>query len=339
MFCTTSTIVQLYASREQIMRVSLDSTGSRCEGGNSTTMEGLRPQSGIEESISSVSSWLSSSLEYSTSTIKSVSGWGPSCSSEELPSTASVNDDDNSWRNVTTVPTTTRGSAMRKRHYSADGSPIFVRKAVDRTERAQTYKNIQTSHQAAKDRLAKAVADARKCKREARLLQHRVVAYSSPAASGTTSSSSTPLNNSLDTSITTRGATKQKTRDIDAPKHLPSAFKVKRTANDVRVHFDPFQNRIIDIPRINPADKPLLFYRQKEFRIFNRNELNLFHAYHFYEEMYTRETSFATKEALRRRMSSIANLMPKNDKTTKTKRSPAKKKKKRSMQAKPVKGG
>jgi len=234
---------------------------------------------------------------------------------------------------------------MRKRHYSADGSPIFVRKAVDRTERAQTYKNIQTSHQAAKDRLAKAVADARKCKREARLLQHRVVAYSSPVASSTTSISSTPLNNSFDTCasrnpITTpRGDTKQKTRDIDAPKHLPSAFKVKRTANDVRVHFDPFQNRIIDIPRINPADKPLLFYRQKEFRIFNRNELNLFHAYHFYEEMYTRETSFATKEALRRRMSSIANLMPKNDKTTKTKRSPAKKKKKRSMQAKPVKGG
>jgi hypothetical protein len=207
---------------------------------------------------------------------------------------------------------------------------------VDRTERAQTYKNIQTSHQAAKDRLAKAVADARKCKREARLLQHRVVAYSSPAASGTTSIISAPRNNSLDTSITTRGATKQKTRDIDTPKHLPSAFKAKRTANDVRVHFDPFQNRIIDIPRINPADKPLLFYRQKEFKVFNRNELNLFHAYHFYEDMYTRETSFATKEALRRRMSSIANLMP-NDKTTKTKRSPAKKRK-RSMQ-KPVKGG
>ena len=329
MFCTTSNSYHCtQRPREQIMRVSLDSTDSRCEGGNPTTMEGLRSQPGLEGTmISSVSSWLSSSL-----------GWGPSAS-EESPSTASVNDDDNSWRNVTTIPTTPRGSALRKRHYSANGSPISVRKAVDRTERTQTYKNIQTSHQAAKDRLAKAVADARKCKREARLLQHRVVAYSSPAASGTTSSSSTPLNNSLDTSITTRGATKQKTRDIDAPKHLPSAFKVKRTANDVRVHFDPFQNRIIDIPRINPADKPLLFYRQKEFRIFNRNELNLFHAYHFYEEMYTRETSFATKEALRRRMSSIANLMPKNDKTTKTKRSPAKKKKKRSMQAKPVKGG
>lgn len=326
-------MLPLHARTEQIMRVSLDSTGSGYEGCHLTTIEGLRSQPGIEGPISSVSSWLSSSLEYSTSTIKYLSGWGPSAS-EELPSTASVNDDDISWRNVTTVPTTPKGSAMRKRHYVAEGSPISVRNTVDRTERAQSYKNIQTSHQAAKDRLAKAVADARKCKREARLLQHRVLAYSSPVASGTTSIS-TPLNDSLDANITTRGDTKQKTRDT--PKHLPSAFKFKRTGNGVRVHFDPFQNRIIDIPRVNPADKPRLFYRQKEFRIFNRNELNLFHAYHFYEDMYTRETSFATKEALRRRMSSIANLMP-NDKTTKTKRSPAKKRK-RSMQAKPVKGG
>jgi hypothetical protein len=65
-----------------------------------TTMEGLRTQLSTEGPASSVSSWLSSSLEFSTSTIKSLSSWGSS----------NDDDDNDAWREVATIPTLPRGT-------------------------------------------------------------------------------------------------------------------------------------------------------------------------------------------------------------------------------------
>lgn len=260
-------------------------------------MEGLRPQQSTEGSTSTVSSWLTSSLDLSTPTIKYLSGWGIHVG-EDPPSAQSGNNDDDdtiSWRNVSTIPTTLSRTKtnLGKNSQSNDKLPTTctIRSIVDRKE---IYKNVQSSHQAAKERLTKAVADTRKNKNDAWLLQHRVPIPSLPTAASTGRAESDMM---------------FKTQRKDNP--FRSAFQAKKLHStcNVSVHFNLSLNETVVVPRVDPADKPLLFFRPKEFRVFNRDELNLFHAYHFYQEMYNDEMNFDSKEALRRRMSSIANLM------------------------------
>lgn len=296
--------------------VSLDSISrspivSTCEG-SKPRMEGLRPQQNTEGPTSTVSSWLTSSLDLSTSTIKYLSGWG-----EDPPSAQSGNNDDDtvSWRNVSTLPTTlSRAKTNLGRNSQFDDklpTTCTTRSIVDRKE---IYKNVQSSHQAAKERLTKAVADTRKSKTDARLLQHRNPFPSPPAASTATQKKVNPTTNPF-----------------------LSAFQAKKLhstcTSEASVHFNLSLNETVVVPRVDPADKPVLFFRPKEFRVFNRDELNLFHAYHFYQEMYNDEMNFDSKEALRRRMSSIANLMfaASGGKNTsrKRKRTPVKKKRKK----------
>ena len=286
--------------------VSLDSISrspivSTCEG-SKPRMESLRPQQSTEGPTSTVSSWLTSSLDLSTSTIKYLGGWGIHVG-EDPPSAQSCNNDDDtvSWRNVSTTPTTPSRTKtnLGQNSQSNDKLPTIctIRTIVDRKE---IYKNVQSSHQAAKERLTKAVADTRKSKKDARLLQHRVPVPSPP------------------TTVSTG--------------RVESNMTLKTTCN-ASVHFNLSLNETVVVPRVDPAVKPLLFFRPKEFKVFNRDELNLFHTYHFYQEMYNDEMNFDSKEALRRRMSSIANLMfaaPGGKNTSrKRKRTPVKKKRKK----------
>jgi len=103
--------------------------------------------------------------------------------------------------------------------------------------------------------------------------------------------------------------TKRKVDNTSKPFNPIFQAKKSNTNTTTRVHFNLNLNRIIEINHIEKADKPFLFYRPADFRVYNRDELNLFHAYHFYQAMYNEDTNFDSKEALRRRMSSIAKLM------------------------------
>lgn len=311
-------MVPRYSPHTSSTMVSLDSISrspivSNCEG-SKPRMEGLRPQQSTEGHTSTVSSWPTSS---STSTIKYLSGWGIHVGEDPPPEQSGNNDDDAvSWRNVSTIPTTLSRTKVNLGQNSPSNdklpSTCTIRSIVDRKE---TYKNVQSSHQAAKEKLTKAVADTRKSKKDARLLQHRNPFPSPPAASAATQKKVNPITNAF-----------------------LSAFQAKKlhstcTNSKAVVHFNLSLNEIVVVPRVDPADKPVLFFRPKEFRVFNRDELNLFHAYHFYQEMYNDEMNFDSKEALRRRMSSIANLMfaaPGGKNTSrKRKRTPAKKKRKK----------
>ena len=301
--------------------VSLDSISrspivSTCER-SKPMMEGLRPQQSIEGHTSPVSSWLTSSL-LSTST-KYLSGWGIHVG-EDPPSAQSGNNDDDavSWRNVSTIPTTLSRTKTNLGQNSRSNNELPSTCTIRNTcivDRKQTYKNVPSSHQAAKERLTKAVADTRKSKKDARLLQHRNPLPSPPAASTATQKKVNPTTNPFLSAV--------------QAKKLHSTC----TSSKASVHFNLSLNETVFVPRVDPADKPVLFFRPKEFRVFNRDELNLFHAYHFYQEMYNDEMNFDSKEALRRRMSSIANLMfaaPGGKNTSrKRKRTPMKKKKKK----------
>ena len=307
--------------------VSLDSITSqspiatgRCEGGG-LRMECVRRQEDTERPTSTASSWLSSSIEMSTSTIKYLSSWGINVGEASSPQSGSNNDDDDdnahSWRNVPNS-SSNRNSPGRQNLQSNDKLPTTctIRSIVDRKE---IYKNVRSSHQAAKTRLAKAVDDTRKSKKDARLLQYRVSAPSPPPASIARIESEPMLK------------TQRKVNETIEP--LRSAFQAKKLrSTNASVHFNLSLNKTVIVPRVDPADKPILFFRPKEFRVFNRNELNLFHAYHFYQDMYNDEMNFESKEALRRRMSSIANLMFSapggKDGSRKRKRTPPKKKRK-----------
>ena len=179
--------------------VSLDSisrspTVSACAG-SQPRMDGLRPQQSTEGPTSTVSSWLISSLDLSTSTIKYLSGWGIHVG-EDPPSTQTGNNSDDdtvSWRNVSTIPSTPSRTKTTLGQNSQSNVKLpttcTIRNIVDRKE---IYKNVQSSHQAAKERLTKAVADTRKSKKDARLLQHRNP-LPSPPASGVLIVSSTWL--------------------------------------------------------------------------------------------------------------------------------------------------
>ena len=314
--------------------VSLDSisrspTVSACAG-SQPRMDGLRPQQSTEGPTSTVSSWLISSLDLSNSTIKYLSGWGIHVG-EDPPSAQTGNSDDDtvSWRNVSTIPSTPSRTKTTLGQNSQSNvnlpTTCTIRNIVDRKE---IYKNVQSSHQAAKERLTEAVADTRKSKRNSQLLQHRVPVPSPPTAAST-------CTGRVESNMMLK--TQRKVNQTTGTNPLPSAFQTKKlhagTTCNANVRFNLSLNEIVVVPRVDPADKPLLFFRPKEFRVFNRDELNLFHAYHFYQEMYNDEINFDSKEALRRRMSSIANLMfaapgGKNA-SKKRKRTPVKKKRKK----------
>ena len=83
----------------------------------------------------------------------------------------------------------------------------------------------------------------------------------------------------------------------------------KVTSSSSCVKFSLESNSTIVIPRVDPKDKAALFYRKKEFNSMRLDEQNLLNSYHYYQEMYALETNLKQKEALRRRMSNIANVL------------------------------
>ena len=203
--------------------VSLDSISrspivSTCEG-SKPMMEGLRPQQSTEGHTSTVSSWLTSSL-LSTST-KYLSGWGIHVS-EDTPSAQSGNNDDDavSWRNVSTIPTTLSRTKTNLGQNSRSNdelpSTCTIRSIVDRKE---IYKNVPSSHQAAKERLAEAVADTRKSKRNSQLLQHRVPVPSPPTAAST-------CTGRVESNMMLK--TQRKVNQTTGTNPLPSAFQTKK---------------------------------------------------------------------------------------------------------------
>jgi len=250
----------------------------------------------IRNSGAAFSSWISTSFE--NSSVTSLNGWKLTDDRNSSWKSAFLGDANSSPITSTPPPSSkaTRVKYSSNNENVGSASPVVrIVKVVDRKE---SYKRASTSPQDAKNMRVKLVTDTRQRKKEARLLQRRAGVTNIPTTLP-------------ETSIEPFGT-------------------VVKSPSPLRVQFNLEDNKTIAIPRIDPKDKAALFYRKKEFKTMHLDEQNLFNSYHFYQEMYGLEMNVQSREALRRRMSSIANYMfgaPNTKPRRKTPKNKTKKKK------------
>lgn len=257
----------------------------------------------LEEISSWISVTVSTPLEHSSSTSLSLNGW--KLTDEEHSTWKSVflgNSHVGGSTVTSTSPHSSKVHLVKYRHNEDVTSPPT--RMVKTLDRKESYKRTNSSPKDAKDARLKVAANARKRKKDAHLQQRRSALATIPLPTSSTSVIE-PFGNLLNSE---------------------SLEKKPR-----RVHFNLEKNATIDIPRVDPNDKASLFYRRKDYKTMNSDEQNLFHTYHFYQEMYGLETNLKNRDALLRRMSSIANIIfrvPSSNAGKPKRKTPTKKKKK-----------
>ena len=263
-----------------------------CEG---TLLDEIRNSGAV------FSSWISTSFE--NSSLASLNGWKLTDDRNSSWKSAFLGDASSSTITSTPPPSSKVTRVKYSSNNENEGSASPAVRIVKVMDRKEAYKRPNTSPQDAKNMRVKIVADTRQRKKDARLLQRRA---------GVTNIATTFTETSTSPAST-----------------IEPFGNVLKSRLPLRVQFSLEDNITFVIPRIDPKDKDDLFYRRKEFKEMHLDEQNLFNSYHFYQEMYGLEMNVESREALRRRMSSIANYMFGVPNTTPRRKTPKNKTKKK----------